>query len=96
MFEIKKEYNEYVSKTFRLPIEIIQRLEVEAQKNNTSLNKVVIQGLEFAIQNLKADTEEWYIWHKQKSLNATWTFRGFVIASSLAEFVRRFYYHSIL
>lgn len=58
MFEIKKEYNEYVSKTFRLPTEIIQRLEVEAQKNNTSLNKVVIQGLEFAIQNLKADTEE--------------------------------------
>ena len=41
MFEIKKEYNEYVSKTFRLPIEIIQRLEVEAQKNNTSLKETI-------------------------------------------------------
>ena len=52
MLEIKKEYSSYTNKTFRLPDEIIERLEIEAQKNNTSLNKVVIQCLEFAIQNL--------------------------------------------
>ena len=53
MLEIKKEYSGYTNKTFRLPEEIIARLEVEAKDNNTSLNKVVIQCLEFAIQNLK-------------------------------------------
>ncbi|WP_294219336.1 hypothetical protein [Pseudobutyrivibrio sp.] len=53
MLEIKKEYTSYTNKTFRLPDEIIERLESEAKDNNTSLNKVVIQCLEFAIQNLK-------------------------------------------
>ena len=52
MLEIKKEYSSYTVKSVRLPDEVIERLEIEAQKNNTSFNKVVIQCLEFAIQNL--------------------------------------------
>lgn len=52
MLEIKKEYSNYVNKTFRLPEEIILRLEQVAQDHNSSLNKVVIQCLEYAIQNL--------------------------------------------
>ena len=55
MLEIKKEYSSYVNKTFRLPEEIINRLEKEAEDNNTSLNKVIIQCLEYAIQGLKSD-----------------------------------------
>ena len=51
--KIKKEYNNYTNKTFRLPNEIIERLEKEANINNSSLNKVIIQCLEFAIENLK-------------------------------------------
>ena len=52
MLRIKKEYAEYVSKTFRLPAEIIAKLEHVAVLNNTSLNKVVIQCLEYAIDEL--------------------------------------------
>lgn len=52
MLEIKREYSSFTNKTFRLPDELIERLETEAKKNNTSLNKVVIQCLEFAIKNL--------------------------------------------
>ncbi len=53
MFKIKADYTDYKNKTFRLPVEIISILEEEAVKNNTSLNKVVIQCLEYAIQNLE-------------------------------------------
>lgn len=52
VLKIKKEYQNYSNKTFRLPKEIIDKLEKEAIDNNTSLNKVVIQCLEFAIENL--------------------------------------------
>ena len=53
MLVIKKEYNEYVSKTFRLPTEIVEKLEEVAKDKNSSLNKVVIQCLEFAIENIE-------------------------------------------
>ena len=47
----KEKYNEYSSKTFRLPNEIISRLEELANLNNTSVNRIVIQCLEYAINN---------------------------------------------
>lgn len=56
MLKIKKEYNEYVSKTFRLPKEIVETLDTVAKDKNSSLNKVIIQCLEFAIENID-DTE---------------------------------------
>ena len=49
----KKEYSEYVNKTFRLPVEIIETLDTVAKEKNSSLNKVVIQCLEFAIENME-------------------------------------------
>lgn len=56
MLVIKEEYNEYVNKTFRLPGKIVEVLEEVADDKNSSLNKVVIQCLEFAIENM-GDTE---------------------------------------
>lgn len=56
MLVIKKEYNDYVNKTFRLPTEIVETLEEVAKNKNSSLNKVIIQCLEFAIENIE-DTD---------------------------------------
>lgn len=47
----KEKYSEYSSKTFRLPNEIISKLEELAKENNTSVNRIVIQCLEYAISN---------------------------------------------
>lgn len=58
MFTIKGDYTEYKSKTFRLPSEILDVLEKEAVAKNTSLNKVVIQCLEYAISNLDSGGQE--------------------------------------
>lgn len=57
MLVIKKEYDEYVNKTFRLPVEIIETLNTVAKEKNTSLNKVIIQCLEFAIENMDDGSE---------------------------------------
>ena len=58
MLVIKKEYNDYVNKTFRLPTEIVDTLEEVAKEKNTSLNKVIIQCLEFAIENIDDSNQE--------------------------------------
>lgn len=58
MLVIKKEYNDYVNKTFRLPTEIVETLEEVAKDKNSSLNKVVIQCLEFAIENISDGSED--------------------------------------
>lgn len=52
MFEIKK--TEYINKTFRMPTELVQELEKLAQNNNISLNNLVVQCCEYAIDNLKS------------------------------------------
>ena len=51
MFEIKKE--EYVNKIFRMPVTLVKKLEVLAQNNNVSLNNLIIQCCEYAVDNLK-------------------------------------------
>ena len=51
MFKIRKGYDSE-SKTFRLPVELIEKLEILATKNKLSLNQLVIQGLEYAVDNL--------------------------------------------
>lgn len=51
MLEIKKEY-ESVNKTFRIPVNIAEQLERLAGIYNTSVNKIVIQCLEYAIENI--------------------------------------------
>lgn len=51
MFRIQKGYDTE-SKTFRLLVGMIRKLEEVAAKNNTSLNRVVIQCLNYALENL--------------------------------------------
>ncbi len=55
MWRIQKGYDT-VSKTFRLPDEMIEQLGKLAYENNLSLNQLVIQCLNFALENL--DKEE--------------------------------------
>lgn len=57
MWEIQKGYNS-VNKSFRLPEETIKRLDRLAYKNNLSLNKLVIQCLNYAIDNLKIENDD--------------------------------------
>lgn len=56
MFKIKKGYDT-VSKTFRLPIELVDNLEALAYKNNLSLNQLIIQCLNYAIDNLDNESD---------------------------------------
>ena len=57
MFKVKK--TEYVNKTFRLPQEFVQRLEMIAQEKKVSLNNLVVQCCEYAIEHLdKADNTD--------------------------------------
>lgn len=57
MFKIQKGYDSE-SKTFRLPIELIEKLEVLATQNKISLNQLVIQCLNYAVDNLETNIGE--------------------------------------
>lgn len=50
---IQKEYSKHITKTFRIPIEISDKLQTIADNHNTSVNRVVTQMLEFALDNLE-------------------------------------------
>ena len=54
MFEIKKPSAS--NKTIRMPDDLIERLERLAAQNDISFNQLVIQCLNFALENL--DNEE--------------------------------------
>ena len=51
MFKIEKP--EMINKTFRLPLELVQRLQKEAQNKGVSLNNLVIQCCEYALKYLE-------------------------------------------
>ena len=51
MWKIKKGYDS-VSKSFRLPEELANKIDNLAFKNNISSNQLVIQCLNYAINNL--------------------------------------------
>lgn len=51
MFKIEKGYDA-VTKTFRLPADLVDELELLAQQNKISLNKLVIQSLQYALDNI--------------------------------------------
>jgi len=57
MFKIQKGYSYSESKTFRLPIELIERLETLAAQNKLSLNQLVIQCLNYAVDNLEGGAQ---------------------------------------
>lgn len=54
MFNVKK--IEMVNKTFRLPMELIKQLEFVAQQKGVSLNNLVQQCCQYALENLE-DTQ---------------------------------------
>ena len=54
LFKIQRGYDSE-SKTFRLPIELIERLETFATQNKLSLNQLVIQCLNYAVDNLEGE-----------------------------------------
>ena len=56
MWKIQKGYDS-VSKSFRLPAELVEKLDTLAYKNKLSLNQLVIQCLNYAIENLDTDDE---------------------------------------
>lgn len=58
MFKLQKGYDEYVTKTFRLPKEFVEELEKLAFENNLSLNQLVIQCLNYALDNLDTDEKD--------------------------------------
>jgi len=53
MFKLKKGYDEYANKTFRLPDIIVSELESLSAEYNLSVNKIVIQCIEYALKNMK-------------------------------------------
>ncbi len=50
-FEIKK--TEMINKTFRLPAELVERMQTIAQNKGVSLNNLVVQCCEYALKNLE-------------------------------------------
>lgn len=50
MFRIKK--TDYINKTFRMPLELVKKLEALAQNKKISLNNLVVQCCEYALANL--------------------------------------------
>ena len=57
MLEFEKGF-ESVNKTFRIPVHIVEQLERFAGKYNTSVNKIVIQCLEYALENISDDDSD--------------------------------------
>ena len=50
MFYVKR--GEHVNKTFRMPEELVEKLQILAQAKNVSLNNLVVQCCEYALENL--------------------------------------------
>lgn len=57
MFKIQRGYDS-VSKTFRLPTKMVDTLEQIAADTKLSLNQLVIQCLQYALDNLEEFDEE--------------------------------------
>lgn len=58
MFKLKKEATEYENKSLRLPKPIIDEVQNLADKNNLSFNKVVIQCIEYTLDNMKPNSNK--------------------------------------
>lgn len=56
MFQVKKV--EMVNKTFRLPTNLVKRLAVVAQEQGVSMNNLVGQCCEYALDRLDKNSKE--------------------------------------
>lgn len=61
MFRIKKV--DKITKTFRIPEDMLKELEKHAQNNSISVNKLVIQCCRYALDNLDPDNTEAFFRH---------------------------------
>lgn len=57
MFKLKKKDTEYENKSLRLPVDLINEVQRLADKNNMSFNKVIIQCVAYALENME-ETEQ--------------------------------------
>ncbi|MCM1338671.1 MAG: toxin-antitoxin system HicB family antitoxin [Muribaculaceae bacterium] len=55
MFKVQKE--EMVNKTFRLPLKLVEELHEVAQKQGVSLNNLVKQCCEYALEHLESKSQ---------------------------------------
>lgn len=53
LFKVEKQ--EYINKTFRMPVELVKEMEILAQSKEISLNQLVIQCCKYALNNLEED-----------------------------------------
>lgn len=51
MFRLQRQ--EYINKTFRMPLALVEELQELAQSKNISLNQLVIKCCEYALDNLE-------------------------------------------
>ncbi|MBR1741130.1 MAG: Arc family DNA-binding protein [Lachnospiraceae bacterium] len=58
MFRVKKEYSDFENKSLRLPQIMIEKLQKLANENSLSFNKIVIQCIEYALDNMEDDSEQ--------------------------------------
>ena len=58
MFKVKKEYKEYENKSLRLPKDLIEKVQKLADENDISFNKVVIQCIEYALNNTEENIDQ--------------------------------------
>ena len=57
MFELHKQSVEYENKSLRLPKELIEKVQLLADEYNMSFNKVVMECVEYALNNMKPNEE---------------------------------------
>lgn len=55
-FRIKKE--EYVNRTFRLEKQLVDRMEAVCNQQNISLNKLTVQCIEYALNDLVVEPKD--------------------------------------
>lgn len=56
VFKIRK--TEHINKTFRLPVELVEKMEKLAQSRGVSLNNLVVQCCEYALENVEQPDNE--------------------------------------
>lgn len=66
MFKIEKP--EYVNKTFRMEKKLVEQLEQLAQNENISVNSLVIQCCNYALDNLELNGDKTHDEEKHGSL----------------------------
>lgn len=56
MFKVHK--TEYINKTFRMPVDLVKALEITAQNSGVSLNNLIIQCCNYALNDMENDTKK--------------------------------------